>query len=356
VIAAIGRFMQWLLRGHVGFPLVVCALALWFVGVSGVFRPADPSLALSAAGLGVTILAAVVLIHRIAVATPAEVAGRVIHVLERYAPLVVINLIVISIFAPLIGAVANLLVNMPFWKVYLAILGSLSAKVLCWLFALAIACVIAVAVMRLLDRAAHRWSPVARTIGVLDRIIIAAAAVYCVWGTVITFNAILDRSVAVEHRGEIIRVWRIPPTGLWWADVRQSGSAGRVARVFVFPVRDGLSATSLAEGQHVRLGVRPGWLRIPWVESMRLDFEHDLPSLVAAVPSAAGPRKWLISALLQDGQWAEAARQTQAYARYYPNDRAFVRSVRATLQQARQPQAAADVGRLIIPVSGTRTR
>jgi len=138
--------------------------------------------------------------------------------------------------------------------------------------------------------------------------------------------------------------------------VRHSDSSRLLARVLVFPLRDQVTASSLAQGQQVRVWIRPGLLKIPWVESMRLDFEQDLPSLVAAVPSAAGPRKWLIEALLRDGQWVEAARQTQAYARYYPNDRAFVGSVRATLQQARQPQVAADVGRLIIPVSGARTR
>ena len=112
----------------------------------------------------------------------------------------------------------------------------------------------------------------------------------------------------------------------------------------------------LGEGQHVRLRIRPGRFGIPWVESMRLDFEHELAALVAAVPSAAAPRKWLIETLLRDGHWTEAARQTQTYARYHPQDRPFISHVLVALRQARQGTAAADVGRLILPVSGTRAR
>src|SRR5262249_52585857 len=246
--------------------------------------------------------------------------------------------------------------NMPFFRTYLTLVGWLSAQVLGWLFSLAVAGVIAVAVMRLIDRAAGQWQPVRRAAIVIDRVIVGAAAIYCAGTMVLFFNGSLDWSPAIEERGEITRVWGVPKTPVWWADVRHSDSSRLLARVLVFPLRDRVTASSLAQGQQVRVRIRPGLLKIPWVESMRLDFEQDLPSLVAAVPSAAGPRKWLIEALLRDGQWGEAARQTQAYARYYPNDRAFVGSVRATLQQARQPQAAADVGRLIIPVSGARTR
>ena len=353
----IGRAMLWLLRGRVVSALLVSGLGLWFIGVSGVYRAADPHLALGiAAGLGLTILTSIVLVYRIAVATPSDVSGRVIHVLERYAPLVVINLIVLNILAPLIGAAATLLGNMPFWRTYLTILGSLSAQGLCWLFALTIACVIAVAAMRLVDRAGRRWPPVARAVRIIDRVIIGGAAVYCVWGTVIILNGTFDRSPAVEHPGEIVRVWGIPLTGLWWADVRQPERANRVARVFVFPLHDGVGANSLAEGQHVRLRLRPGRFGIPWVESMRLDFEHELAALVAAVPSATMPRKWLIETLLRDGHWAEAAKQTQAYARYHPSDKAYIRRVVVALRQARQPAVAADVGRLIVPVSGTSVR
>src|SRR5438552_13504089 len=156
--------------------------------------------------------------------------------------------------------------------------------------------------MRLLDRVALRWRPVARAAVIMDRAIIGAVAVYCAWAMALTFNGSFDRSSATEQRGEILRVWGIPRTTLWWADVRQSESPNRVARVLVFPERDQVSPGVLGEGQHVRLRIRPGRFGIPWVESMRLDFEYELAPLVAAVPSAAAPRKWLIETLLRDGQ------------------------------------------------------
>ena len=354
---AIRRWTQWVLHARVGWALVLGALALWLAPLTGTFRAANPYLALSiVVGFCIAILAGVLLVRRIALATPSQGSGRVIHVFERYAPLVVINLIALNLVAPVVGFVATLLVNMPFWRTYLTLVGWLSAQVLGWLFSLAVAGVIAVAVMRLIDRAAGRWQPVARAAIVMDRVIIGAGAIYCVSAMALFINGSLDWSGAIEKRGEIVRVWGVPKTPVWWADVRHSDSSNHLTRVLVFPLRDQITTSSLAPGQHVRLRIRPGLLKIPWIESMRLDFEQDLPSLVAAVPSAAGPRRWLISSLLRDGQWAEAARQTQAYARYYPNDRAFVRSVRTLLQQARQPQAAADVGRLIIPVSGARPR
>src|SRR5262249_6662762 len=161
------------------------------------------------------------------------------------------------------------------------------AQALCWLFVFAIVSVGAVAAMRLLDRAAGRSRLVARTATTMDRVIMGAAAAYCVWAAALVLNGTLDWGTAVEQRGEIVRVWGIPKTPVWWADVRHSEAPNRRARVLVFPLRDHVSASSLAEGQHVRLRVRPGRFGIPWIETMRLDFEHELASLVAAVPSAA---------------------------------------------------------------------
>lgn len=244
----VGRTVRWLVRARVASALLLYLLAEWFASMAGTYRAANRFLALSAAaGLCLIILTAVLLVRRIAVATPSEVSGRVIRVFERYAPLVVFNLIVLNILAPVIGHVATLLVNMSFWRIYLTLLGSLSAQVLCWLFAVAIASVIAVAAMRLLDRAALRWRPVARAAIVTDRAIIGAAAVYCAWAMALTFNGSFDRSPAIEQRGEILRVWGIPKTTLWWADVRQSESPNRVARVLVFPERDHVAPNLLGK-------------------------------------------------------------------------------------------------------------
>src|SRR5262249_26528888 len=171
----IGRWTRWLLHARVGSALALCVLSLWFAGLTGTYRATNPYLALSiATGVALAILTGVLLVHRIAVATPSDVSGRVIHVLERYAPLVVIHLIVsivLNVLAPGIVHAATMLVSMSFWRTYLTLFGSLSAQALCWLFVFAIVSVGAVAAMRLLDRAAGRSRIVARTATTMDRVI-----------------------------------------------------------------------------------------------------------------------------------------------------------------------------------------
>jgi hypothetical protein len=75
---------------------------------------------------------------------------------------------------------------------------------------------------------------------------------------------------------------------------------------------------------------------------------------VAAAPSAAVPRRQLIELLLRGGRWAEAAMHTATYARYHPGDRELVKRVAGALRAARQPEPAAELDRMVLPVSQTR--
>src|SRR5262249_45196113 len=158
-------------------------------------------------------------------------------------------------------------------------------------FSLGIVAVLAIAVLRGVDTLLFRCRPLRRAVQVVDRTMIVAATLYCAWAMALTFNGIFDAAPAVEHRGHVRAVWGIPRTVFWWADV---GVPARIERVFVVPRRDHVTPMLLSEGQHVRVWIRPGRLGLRWIERMQLDFEHEIVPLVAAAPSAAMPRKWLI--------------------------------------------------------------
>lgn len=339
----IDRAARRVLRLRVLSLFLLCVLTFWFAMMAGTYRTPNRLSALTIL-LGVIVLAfdALLLARRVSNATPSETSSHLLEVAGRYAPLVVLNLMVLNVLAPMIGYVATLMSNISVFKTGLTLLGRLSAQVLFGLFVLGIAGVLAVTAMRVLDRAVLRWRPVERAVTLGDRAVVGLTALYCAWAMLLTFNGSFDRGASVaEHRSEILSVWGVPNTPLWWADVRSWNAPGGVKRVLIFPERDQVIPTLLSEGQRVRVRIRSGFFGLPWVESMRLDFEHELEPLVAAAPSAAAPRKQLINLLLRDGRWAEAATETAIYTRYHPGDRELVMRVAGALRAARQAEPAA---------------
>ena len=105
----------------------------------------------------------------------------------------------------------------------------------------------------------------------------------------------------------------------------------------------------------MRVRIRSGFFGLAWVESMRLDYEHELALLVAAAPAAAAPRRQLIDLMIRGGRWGEAAMHTATYARYHPGDRELVKRVAGALRLARQPEPAAELDRIVVPVSQARS-
>lgn len=354
----IDRAARRLLRLRVLSLFLLCVLTYWFATMAGTYRTPDRLSALTVlAGVIVLAFDALLLARRVSNATPSETSSHLLAVVGRYAPLVVLNLILLNVLAPVIGYVATLMSNISVFKTGLTLLGRLSARVLVVLFVLGIVGVLAVTAMRLLDRAVLRWRPVERAVTLGDRGIVALTAVYCAWAMLLTFNGSLDRGASVaEYRSEILRIWGgpTPMAPLWWADVRSWDVPGGVKRVLIFPERDQVVPTLLSEGQRVRVRIRSGFLGLAWVESMRLDFEHEIEPLVAVAPSAAVPRRQLIELLLRDGRWAEAATHTAIYTRFHPGDRELVKRVAGALRAARQAEPAAELDRLVIPVSQTR--
>lgn len=345
------------LLGQRVLPLcLLCVLTFWLAIAAGTYRTSGRLSALTiVAGFALLALDLLLLARRVSNVMPPETSGRLFEIIARYAPLVVLNLMMLNVLAPMLAYLAASMTRISLVKTALTSLGWLSAQCLFALFALGIAGVGAVAVMRLLDRAMLRWRPLEHVVTVADRAIVACTALFCAWAILLALNGSLDREKDVtEHQSEIVRMSGVAGTALWWADVRFPEAPGGFERVLVLPERDRVVPAFLAEGQHVRVRFRRGFFGMRWVESMRLDFEDDLEPLVAAAPSAATPRKQLIERLLREGRWAEVARQTVIYARYHPDDREVVRHVATALRTAKQAGPASELDRMVMPVSQAR--
>ena len=345
-----------LLRQRVLPLFLLCVLTFWLAIAAGTYRTPGRLSALTVlAGFALLALDLVLLARRTSNATSSETSARLFEIIARYAPLVVLNLMMLNILAPMLAYLAASMTRISMLKTALTFLGWLSAQCLFVLLALGLAGVAAVAALRLLDRARLRWRPLEHVVTVADRAIVTCTALFCAWAILLALNGSLDREMTVtEHHGEIVRIAGVPGTALWWADVRSPDASGRFERVLVSSERDQIVPAFLAEGQHVRVRFRTGFFGMRWVESMRLDFEDDLEPLVAAAPSAATPRRQLIERLLRQDRWAEAARQTVTYARYHPNDREVVSQVATALRTAKQGGPAAELDRMVMPVAQAR--
>jgi hypothetical protein len=352
VSGSVDRATRRLLRQRVLSLFLLCALTFWLAITAGTYRTPNRLSALTTlAGLGVLGLDLLLLARRVSNATLSETSSRCFEIIARYAPLVVLNLMMLNVLAPVLAYLAASMTRISLLKTALTLLGWLSAQFLFVLFALGITGVVAVTAMRLLDRAMRRRR-LEHVVTAADRAIVTTTAFFCAWAVLLSLNGSLDQGKDVtERRREILRIWGIPYTALWWVDVQSPDASGGFERVLVFPERDHVVPAFMAEGQHVRVRIRRGFFGMAWVESMRLDFEDALEPLVAAAPSAATPRKQLIQRLLGEGRWAEAARQTVTFARYHPDDRELVRQVATALRTAKQAGPAAELDRMVMAVS-----
>src|SRR5262245_19827312 len=93
-------------------------------------------------------------------------------------------------------------------------------------------------------------------------------------------------------------------------------------------------------GRRVRLDTGPGPFGVPWVDRLRVDVDHRLPELVAAVPTAQWPRRQLITELARTARWSELVEHARAYHRHHPADRAAIADVVLSLRKGGQLETA----------------
>jgi hypothetical protein len=91
-----------------------------------------------------------------------------------------------------------------------------------------------------------------------------------------------------------------------------------------------------------------------WVESMRLDFEGDLEPLVAARAIGGEAAEAAHRTAPPRGSLGGGGGQTITYARYHPDDREVVGQAATALRAAKQAGPAAELDRMVMPVSQAR--
>ncbi|HMH49435.1 MAG TPA: hypothetical protein VK548_04325 [Candidatus Acidoferrum sp.] len=149
---------------------------------------------------------------------------------------------------------------------------------------------------------------------------------------------------AVVHHTSVAEIGSVRlPMGLasmTTVGVRSWRPTGGVVRV-VLKSTDELASARLTVGQPVVVTTRSlGFSKVALVEGVGLDSDAGVPALVAAMPSAEWPRKWLIGSLVRETRWNEAVAQLREYRRYYPRDDETVRRVVFSLRQGNQAALA----------------
>jgi len=351
----VGRLTRWLARMRVLSAVVGCAVTWWFASMLGTYRvPGEVSALAILGGIALGLLSLGLLAHAVVTAAPPRGLTAVLRGAVELAPLIVLNLIVLSVLSPFAAALAREMDSVSLAKWAFAAIGLLSGAALLVLFAVGASAALLLGAAGLLERVAGAGARLGSVASLARRAALLAVLLGWVAGVAVSLNGALDHREATEVAAEVRQAWTIPWSGLAWIDLAPVEPRGNVRRVLLFPGRDELKPGLARPGQRVRVRLRAGAFGLAWVERVRHDVEHQAAALLEAAPTAAVPRRALVASLLRGEHWAEAERHTTVYARQYPGDREFVRHVAGELRRGRQAEAAARVERLTGPPPDSR--
>jgi len=150
---------------------------------------------------------------------------------------------------------------------------------------------------------------------------------------VFAYNAMLDTSPTVTQRSAAVGVTSrslragIASYEVWWLNFRSWTRPGQTEFIIAHGDRDGYVARAVWDGMPLLLHVRAGSLGMPWVEAARIDQTELLERLVREIPTAAAPRKALITGYMTEARWSDARRHVLEYQALYPTDQRFVEAV-----------------------------
>jgi hypothetical protein len=354
-LGPVGRAARGLARMRVLCAAIGCAVTWWFASMLGTYRvPGEVSALAVLGGAALGLVSLGLLAHAVVTAAPPRGLTAVLRGAVELAPLIVLNLIVLSVLSPFAAALAREMESVSLAKWVFAGIGLLSGSALLILFAIAASAAVLLGAAGVLERVAGAGALLGTAASAARRVAVLAVLVGWVAGVTVALNGALDHREATEVAAEVRAAWTIPWSGLAWIDLAPVEPRGDLRRVLLFPGRDELRPGLVRPGQRVRLRLRAGAFGLAWVERVRHDVEHQAAALLEAAPTAAVPRRALVDSLLRSGRWAEAERHTAVYARQYPGDREFVRRVASEMRRGRQPEAAARLDRLSGPAPDAR--
>jgi hypothetical protein len=328
--------------------LAALALAGWFGTMVYNFRVVGSAHALGVVtGTVLMALWAAIFLQRVLTASPPAWLRRLLADGEFVVGFVVFDLIVLNIFSPFFMPLSLVWPGGSILLLVLSFAGRLSGPVLFATFVVVTTALVGLILVRLARRLVPASPAVTRVQRTFRVAAVCAVALYGIYASVLSFNGSLDASRPVEHRRELVAVTTVnTPLAfpISWLDLRADD--GTLERITLIVGKDGVWAGYVDPGQAVVVSVARGFFGIPWIERVALDADRQAELLVEAAPSAAVPRRALVTAYLRQGRRREAVDHTRAYLGYYPRDIAFAGTVAATLRSAGDVQSAFAVEQL----------
>ncbi len=344
-----------LMRIRILSATILAAVVHWFALSTAAGR-APGGWYLLAFIVGLALFGASVLrvVHRVATTPPPRSLRPLAPHSEMFMLLIAINLVILSPLAPMFESIAARIehnpVPNPIAQQVFEVAGHLTGRALNFLFAAGTLAAGWMLLLRLLGPPLRR-SASARRIGTaLDTVLVAVLVLFCAASMALVYNAILDTRPARSRQADLVAVSSIPVpfTGavVGWADVRYLDAGDRTERLILRPDED-IWPGRATPGLPVRVELKPGFLGIPWVQSIGLDHERDLRRSLAAVPTATVLRKSLITMLAAQGRWDEVRAEAEAHRHADPEDRQFVLAAARSLRARGRPVDAEKLESLV---------
>lgn len=156
----------------------------------------------------------------------------------------------------------------------------------------------------------------------LHYVALATIGAFFLWTLIVLVNGVMDPSAPVEVDSEVLAVIPsyidlglpdvIPHTQI---DVRSWRSAGAERLVVAGP-----EYLRVWVGEPVRVELRAGFLRIPWVSAVSPDEVRQAKAILEVSPTAFNGLKRLTKALLQRREYAQGLAVARRYEALYPGD------------------------------------
>jgi hypothetical protein len=301
-----------------GARLLIVFLMIWTTVVMDDYRLPNSSALSILAELRVPlmILSFLLIVHSLQTLRAWNALYPVARMLERFAPVIVLVVAFAGgavFFVPIVALDAG-------W-------GRLLSGLVVGTFVATSVLVTEVLVVRLIERLSAGRPEVMRR---LRSVILGIFGAYFSCYVVLAYNGMLDTSPATTHRSEAVGLTKrslqvgIVSHEVWWLGFRSWRRPGETEHIVIHPIRDGYWPSETWEGLPLVIEVRAGMLGLPWIDYTHIDRTAFLERVVKELPTAAVPRKELITRYSTEARWADVVRHAREYQALYPDDRRFV--------------------------------